>query len=150
MSDNTSGTSKKGRFNCCLKALSVIITVFSFLVAITAFIFFVIVVSSSIHNNKCDSKIGWTITYIAIILYCSSVYLKIKGFIKDQYQSVWHKLVESGSVLCPSVKYHLFRLSGKFRGDFRKIFKRDAICNLLILLAGIFSEIAASQCKREK
>jgi hypothetical protein len=140
------------RFKCCFQVMSIFALVFNFLMTTTAFIFFMLILSSSLRQDKCDTVFGWLMTLIALGLFAWNIWMKLSTLISyDSSVNVWYKIIDGISILCPPLKYHVYRLRGRYLGEnFKNVLKRDAICNVLMVLGGISSAVAASQCKRPK
>lgn len=84
---------------------------------------------------------------ITIVLYCCNIGLRV-GAKSASTMALPYKVGNALSLICPPLKYHLFRLSSNFTGNIREFLKRDIVCNSLQLFAGITAEISAGNCGR--
>jgi hypothetical protein len=91
------------RFKCCFQVMSIFALVFNFLMTTTAFIFFMLILSSSLRQDKCDTVFGWLMTLIALGLFAWNIWMKLSTLISyDSSVNVWYKIIDGISIL-----YHL-------------------------------------------
>jgi hypothetical protein len=102
-------------FSCCRQFWSGFLLLWSFGMSVTAFVFFIFIVTDSISNDYYSTSLSWSMAVVCVVLYSIVMVLRlIQAIAGCGYTEIQEKLAASVSLFLPGLKYHVFRTNQNF------------------------------------